>query len=95
MGRSFAVTTVVECTLAGGKRAMTNMEWRTGPRGQIPGYGKPTAANLAKFVAKLNESFRPGGVNAHCGPEQVVAARIVRYGETLATFNAEPALAAA
>lgn len=47
----------------------------TGYVGNTPGvwkskyYGKPTAANLAAYVATFNASLLPGGCNAHIGPE--------------------------
>jgi len=37
------------------------MAWRASE------YGRPTAANLAKWAAKYNESLAPGGCNAHLG----------------------------
>lgn len=39
--------------------------------------GRPTVANLARYVADFEASTLPGGVNAHLGPTRVVAARIL------------------
>ena len=44
--------------------ALTPIAWRTRAQGQIPGDGRPTAANLAKWVEGYNASFRAGGSNA-------------------------------
>lgn len=64
----------------------TPSEWRTRTM------GKPTEANLAKEIAGLESSTAPGGVNAHVGISQVLAARVVsqRTGKTLATWNPRP-----
>jgi hypothetical protein len=40
--------------------------------------GRPTPANLAKFIDGYEASTRPGGVNAHIGPTVIGEARIVR-----------------
>ena len=61
-------------TVAGG--SLTPASWRERRQGQVRGEGKPTAANLAQHVARLNQSFQPGGVNAHCGGLEVVRASI-------------------
>jgi hypothetical protein len=54
-------------------------------------YGRPTAANLARFVAKFEEGTKPGGPNEHLGVTKVLAAEIKRNvagGETIARFAA-------
>lgn len=51
--------------------------------------GRPTAANLARYVEGLEESTREGGVNAHLGATVVWSAKIIRQatGDTVATYN--------
>jgi hypothetical protein len=39
--------------------------------------GRPTAANLQKFVESFEASTRPGGVNAHLGATTVTKAMIM------------------
>lgn len=53
--------------------------------------GRPTDANLAKYVAGLIRSTSSGGANDHCEPFVVRHARIVRQGDdkTMATWRAE------
>ena len=55
-------------------------------------YGKPTEANLARFIQELESSTAPDGVNAHLGVMQVSAARIVRQrdGKVLAIWQPRP-----
>jgi hypothetical protein len=52
-------------------------------------HGRPTEANLAKFVEVHNKSFEPGGVNAHVGVRIVRAylRRNERDGEVLAVWK--------
>lgn len=45
---------------------VTPMAWWIKPQpGGIAGNGKPTAENLARFVAQYIRSLEPGGVNYH------------------------------
>lgn len=45
-------------------------------------HGRPTAANLAKWAAKNNESTQPGGCNEHVGTDcPITKARIVRQSD--------------
>ena len=87
MGRTMTPAYRVECTATG--YGLTPMAWHVAPRGQMvgAGYGKPTTANLEKFVADLNASFQPGGVNPLPGC-RVVTARIVRQsdGQVMARY---------
>ena len=39
--------------------------------------GEPNAKNLAQLCLDKNASFKPGGVNAHCGPTIIIGARII------------------
>jgi hypothetical protein len=39
--------------------------------------GRPTEANLRRWVESYEASTRPGGVNAHLGPETITRARIL------------------
>lgn len=70
-------------------------EWRTRRRGQVAGYGTPTAKNLARWAEATNASMLPGGCNAHlakCG--RIVYAEIRengRDGRTLAVWAAADA----
>lgn len=42
-------------------------------------YGAANEGNLAKVVAKYNESFQPGGVNEQCGVDStIVHAELIR-----------------
>ena len=59
MGRSFTPKYAVEM------EGCTSATWRVGPEYQIPGNGKPTAANLAKYVEAYIGSLKTGGVNVH------------------------------
>lgn len=69
MGRSrtWAYSLVID---GGGPNVVvTPMEWRVGGRRvgstREKGYGKPTAANLVKFVEGYMRSLEAGGSNAH------------------------------
>lgn len=72
-----------------GKGVYTPAEWRTRARGQVPAHGKPNAENLKAYIAKFEDSTKPGGVNAHLGVTVVFSAFIKdqRTGETLATYR--------
>jgi len=55
-----------------GNARLTDMAWKSET------YGRPTAENLAKVVAKYNESFGPGGVNEVVGSDlRIVRAALV------------------
>ncbi len=87
MGRSTTPPYRIEIV---GKSGMPcKMAWRLQAQYGIPGYGKPTNANLAKWVAGFNESMQPGGANAHVN-DPVQTAKLVRQssGETVATYTA-------
>lgn len=62
---------------------MTNQAW-------YRDYGRPTDANLARFVKGLVESTKPGGVNSHLGQLYITAAQVVRQatGEIVAVYYA-------
>lgn len=52
--------------------------------------GRPSDATLAAYVASLEASTRPGGVNAHLGETVVRTAKVVRQstGDVVATYEA-------
>lgn len=54
--------------------------------------GKPTAENIKRWVARLEESCRPGGVNQHLGSHKIIRASIVNQftGNTVAAWEREP-----
>ena len=87
MGYSRPIRFTVEHEVAGCSH-MTNAEWICRASKYRVGYGKPSDVNLMAYVAHLNASFRPGGVNEHCGPLHVVSARIIdnQNGDVLATW---------
>lgn len=85
MGRVVTPRYAVHYTVAGGSVGLTPAGWNSKFE------GKPNSANLAKHVEGYNRSFLPGGVNDHCGPLVIVAARLVRNepgGETIAEYRA-------
>lgn len=95
MGRTSTPTYVVEIEMPGYRYAPA--AWRVSSAVNAPGYGKPTDANLARYVEKFEESTRPGGVNAHLGFQRVTTARIRRNtsnggfrGGVIATYTAPP-----
>ncbi len=64
MGRSKTPKYVV--VMEGTGVNSTPIAWHVGvTEGNVPGYGKPTDANLAKYIAKYVESLKPGGANQH------------------------------
>jgi hypothetical protein len=70
MGRTRAIRFVVNVTPVTGYQ--TPSEWQT------KFAGRPSDANLAKWVALYHESLAPGGVNAHIGPSgRLVAATVI------------------
>ncbi len=68
-GRDLPIRYTVNLTAPG--MHYTPMQWRTRPQGQIPSYGAPTNANLAKFMAKFLETMKPGGHSAHLGDKGI------------------------
>jgi hypothetical protein len=79
MGRSRTIPLLVTCTVDKGNWSAA--EWRTKES------GKPTKANLEKWVAAVEESCATG-VNKHIGLTKILTAKIVRQkdGETTATY---------
>lgn len=73
---------------------LTPAAWEVRSRGMIPGKGKPTFDNLAKHIAALEASFKPGGVNEQCGELKVRQAQIVRQSddEIIAVWNCDMAV---
>jgi hypothetical protein len=66
------------------------MEWRTRRQGVIPAEGKPTTANIDKWVDTFEESMKPGGCNAHLGFHPVLSAEILDQfngNEVVATWT--------
>jgi hypothetical protein len=53
--------------MSGGGMTWTPAAWRIKGVGQVRGYGTPNEANLAKHMASLGASMKPGGANAHLG----------------------------
>jgi hypothetical protein len=43
----------------------TAAAWHVKDRHQVKGYGKPTEANLTKYIEAFIESLKPGGCNHH------------------------------
>ena len=90
MGRSIAIKYTVQVIVRGVQN--TPSEWRTRSRlnGVVPAHGAPTAANLAAYVRKYEESTLPGGCNAHLGVTKVARAVIVNQQtrETIANYVA-------
>lgn len=74
MGHSRTVDFTVGYLVSRG--VFTPGEWRTRQRGQVPGMGKPTVENLAKHVAFMEASMRPGGCNEHLGEIEIIEAWI-------------------
>jgi hypothetical protein len=78
-----------------GRGGYTPAPWNVRSQPNRPGYGRPTDANLAAYVARFEASTRPGGVNAHLGAETVRRAWVRRNGawgtgETVARYEAAP-----
>jgi hypothetical protein len=74
---------------------MTASGWDVRKRGQIPGNGAPTAANLERYVIAIMQSTEPGGVNAHLGRTTIQGAHLIRQsdGAEMATYRLEDSLA--
>lgn len=77
---SFKISTVLS---RAGKVGHTAMIWKSE-------YGRPTTANIDKWVTKYEESLSPGGANAHLGYDPVVSVEIKRNvvdGDVVATWE--------
>lgn len=93
MGRSVKVRFVVRMSQSPLPGATTSY---TEPTAWPTKYaGRPSDANLAAYIAKYEESTRPGGVNAHLGSRVVFKAEVVdqETGAVRATYRG-PAFAA-
>lgn len=102
MGRSRTPTLIVR--EQGNFRQIGAPEWRVRSRGPFQGMGRPTRANLARFIQAGNRTFQENGVNWHItegmrtngslGPNEypeVLSAQIVRNdgsGEVVASWSA-------
>jgi hypothetical protein len=69
-----------------GNGECTPAAWNVGGR---YGYGRPTAANLEKFLKAFEESTKPGGCNAHLGTTVVFSAKIIHQAshKVVATYR--------
>lgn len=87
MGRSYTPRYVCEIVVPGTYH--TPMSWDVKSRYGARGYGKPTDANLKKYVEGFEASTKPGGVNAHLGETIVTSARIIDQfeGGVVATYK--------
>ncbi len=86
-------TFVVELRTPGRQRIgfTPSMEWRVRKSYRGAGYGRPTEANLAKYVEKYNASLQPGECNAHIGPLGRATSARIRYNvgsEVVTTWQA-------
>jgi hypothetical protein len=65
------------------------MIWRVKRRGKTPGYGQPTDANLAKYIADFEQDCLTG-VNQHLGAQKVKRATIINQttGDVVARYEA-------
>ena len=94
MGRSTTPTFRVEFTKTYKLSGFNHMAWYSTDGPNRTGYGKPTEANLAKLIKHMNQSYQPGGANAHLQragqdrPSSITEARIVRQstGKVVATY---------
>jgi hypothetical protein len=62
--------------ISDGVHYYTASAWRVTSRTQVRADGRPTTANLKRYVESFEASTRPGGVNAHLGETTVKRARI-------------------
>lgn len=70
MGRTFTPKYVISMNTNIGNMTHT---WRVSSNGpNVPGYGKPTPANIRAYVKKWEDSFGPGGCNAHIAGRKLV-----------------------
>jgi hypothetical protein len=86
MGRSQTIRYVLYLVSSDG-RDCGPMEWRVGRRYGARGYGRPSATNLARYVAGFEQSL--AGVNSHLGVYQVMEAWVVdqRTGEEVCRWK--------
>ena len=76
MGRSYPIHYIVRIHTTMPNVIHTPVEWRSRPRFGLPADGKPTTANLDKWVTAFEDSCRPGKPNAHLGTFSVTYAEI-------------------
>lgn len=81
MGMSRTWTYSLRFKLASGAH-VTPHQWR------VKQSGKPTTANIDKWVTQYEKSLTDG-VNKHLGPDQVTSAHVIdqRTGDTVATWT--------
>jgi hypothetical protein len=72
--RDITPTYVVQ--ISDGLHHYTASAWRVTSRTQVRADGRPTAANLKRYVESFEASTRPDGYNAHLGETTVKRARI-------------------
>lgn len=79
MGRSITPTYRIEYRSLQDGNLKQTLCWPKGKRAN--------AETLAEVVAKYNESFQPGGCNAHCGPLTITSAQVIHQetGRVVAT----------
>ena len=88
MGRSVLIHRIVKIRALRGN--YSPMKWHTRKEKGASGCdGKPTEVNLVQWVQRFEESQKPGGVNAHVGPDIVLEAEIYnqKTGEIEATYK--------
>lgn len=91
MGQSIAITYTVTLLTRGESGQLftgTPAEWRVRSRNRVPGYGKPTRANLVNYIALFEASTESQGCNSHLGVQKVVSAAIVHQasGQIVETY---------
>ena len=89
MGRSRLIPFTISITCSDDK-GYTPCEWYVRRRPQRgPADGKPTSANIAKWVVAFERSREPGQPNAHLGMAMVLTASITdqRKGEVVAEWS--------
>lgn len=86
MGKSVAVRFSLTITLAS-RRYCTPSTWNVRSSTNIPGNGKPTTANIDKWVAAFEASMHTH--NKHLGIDQVTYAHIVDHksGQVVAQWR--------
>jgi hypothetical protein len=82
MGRTITPTYAVHLFVPG--TSITPAAW------DVRRNGRPTDANLTRYVRAFEQSTLPGGPNAHLGPMRVLRARVrhQRSGEFVAEYTA-------
>lgn len=82
MGRITTPPYRIEIKCSDSRYSFTPMAWRVRSNNAgIRADGKPTVANLDKWVTAYEDSLRPGGCNAHLGIHSVVSAKIIRQSD--------------